>query len=504
MMENIVEKKSSTAIQGIWLGIANSSNMLVAILSSVVLSRYFDKIEYGTYKQIIFVYNTFLLIFQAGIPSVFSFFLPRYSMQKGKYIMKKLNMMLFSLGLLFSIFLFTFSDIISDMLNNTELADGLKIFAIFPLFTLPTLGIEGLYVALKNTKFIAIYQITTRMLMLCCIVLPIIFIDDASYKVALIGWGGASIISFFIALWAKIRPYKQILEEKVLGISKQILKYSLPIMGSSLVLLFFNSVNQFFISRYCGVEAFAEFSNGFIALPFVPIFIAPFRQLLVPIFSKASQHCKYNQAINTFNYGIVKISIILLPFIVFSIFFAKDIMIFLYGKHYASSAIYFQIMLIFHLCELFPFTVILSSIGRTDIQFKIDCTCTIFIYIINIILIIGFGITSPILIATIYVLINACMRYIIPYLWMHKLKELRSLLEKQTVKRVIVVAIHSLIAAVISSILYYYLLNRLFDIVLWRLSISCLIYVLLLIISSSLFNINYLDYLSVIRQNYRR
>ena len=87
---------------------------------------------------------------------------------------------------------------------------------------------------------------------------------------------------------------------------------------------------------------------------------------------------------------------------------------------------------------------------------------------------------------------------------MHKLKELRSLLEKQTVKRVIVVAIHSLIAAVISSILYYYLLNRLFDIVLWRLSISCLIYVLLLIISSSLFNINYLDYLSVIRQNYRR
>lgn len=501
---NMNQRGNNTALQGIWLGIANSSNMIVAILSSIVLSRYFDKVEYGTYKQIIFVYNTFLLIFQAGIPSVFSFFLPRYSMQEGKYIIRKLNMMLFSLGLLFSIFLFTFSDIISDILNNPELADGLKIFSIFPLFTLPTLGIEGLYVTLKNTKFIAIYQILTRVLMLCCIVLPIILIEGASYKFAIVGWGFASLISFFIALWAKIKPYKRIIEKEVLGVSKQILKYSLPIMGSSLVLLFFNSVNQIFISRYCGVETFAEFSNGFIALPFVPIFIAPFRQLLVPIFSKASQHCEYNEAINTFNSGIIKISVILLPFIVFSIFFAKDIMIFLYGKQYSSSAIYFQIMLIFHLFELFPFTVVLSSIGRTDIQFEIDCICTVFIYIINIVLIIGLGIASPVLIATIYVLINACMRYVIPYIWICKLKELRSLLEKQTVKRVIVVAIHSLIAAVISSILYYYLLNRLFDIVLWRLSISCLIYVLLLIISSSLFNINYLDYLSVIRQNYRR
>lgn len=503
MMENIVEKKSSTAIQGIWLGIANSSNMLVAILSSVVLSRYFDKIEYGTYKQIIFVYNTFLLIFQAGLPSVFSFFLPRYSMQEGKYIMRKLNLMLFSLGALFSIFLFTFSNIISDILNNPELADGLRIFSIFPLFTLPTLGIEGLYVAQKNTKFIAIYQILTRTLTLCCIITPIILMKDASYKVAIVGWGFASVISFFIALWAKIKPYKETIAEKVTGISKQILRYSLPIMGSSLVLLFFNSVNQIFISRYCGVESFAEFSNGFITLPFIPIFIAPFRQLLVPIFSKASLHHEYSVAVNTFNNGIGKISLILLPLIFFSIFFAKDIMVFLYGERYASSSIYFQIMLIFHLFELFPFTVVLSSIGRTDIQFKIDCICTALIYIINIVFI-GLGIVSPVLIAAIYILINASMRYIIPYLWMRRLKELGGLIKKNTMHRVILIAIHSLIAVIVPSILCHYFLNSIFDAVFWRLCISCLIFGILLITTSSIFNINYLDYLSIIRQNSRK
>lgn len=498
MMVNIARKNSSTAIQGIWLGIANCSNMIVAILSSVILSRFFDKVEYGTYKQIIFVYNTFLLIFQAGIPSVFSFFLPRYSMQEGKYIMRRLNLILFILGMLFSIFLFIFSDLIADILNNPELADGLKIFSIFPLFTLPTLGIEGLYVVLKNTKFIAVYQILTRTLMLCCIVLPIILIEGASYKLAILGWGGASLISFFIALWAKAKPYRHIVAEKIVGISKQILGYSLPIMGSSLVLLFFNSVNQIFISRYCGVESFAEFSNGFITLPFVPIFIAPFRQLLVPIFSKASQHSKYEDAIITFNNGIIKISIILLPLIVFSAFFAKDIMVFLYGEQYSSSSIYFQIMLVFHLFELFPFTVVLSSIGRTDMQFKIDIICTIFIYILNIVFV-CLHIISPILIAVIFVFINASMRYIIPYMWMAKRKELKKLLNKNTIRKVLLTAIHSIIAVGISSFICHYFIHNELNVFL-RLCIGCLIFGILLIITSPIFKINYLDYLSILRQ----
>lgn len=501
MKEGFAKKNNGTAVQGIWLGIANCSNMIVAILSSIVLSRYFDKIEYGTYKQIIFVYNTFLLIFQAGLPSVFSFFLPRYSIQEGKYIMRKLNMMLFILGLLFSIFLFVFSDLISDVLNNPELADGLKIFSIFPLFTLPTLGIEGLYVALKNTKFIAGYQILTRILMLCCIVLPIILIEGASYKLAILGWGFASVISFFIALWAKAKPYRHIIAEKIAGISKQILRYSLPIMGSSLVLLFFNSVNQIFISRYCGVESFAVFSNGFIALPFIPIFIAPFRQLLVPIFSKASQHSKYEDAIITFNNGIIKISIILLPLIVFSAFFAKDIMVFLYGEQYAPSTIYFQIMLVFHLFELFPFTVVLSSIGRTDIQFKIDIICTVFIYMLNIVFV-YLHIISPILITAIFVLINASMRYIIPYMWMAKRKELKKLLNKNTIRKVLLTAIHSIIAVSISSIICYYFIYNELNVFL-RLCIGCFIFGILLVITAPIFKINYLDYLSIIRRNRR-
>ena len=90
----MLNKSKSNFNQALWLSISYTCSMLVGIVSSMILSRYFDKVEYGTYRQIIFIYNTLLTIFQAGLPSVFTFFLPRYSKEEGKFIVKKLQKIL--------------------------------------------------------------------------------------------------------------------------------------------------------------------------------------------------------------------------------------------------------------------------------------------------------------------------------------------------------------------------------------------------------------------------
>ena len=195
-------QNKSSFNQALWLGISSVSSMLVSIVSAAILSRYFDKAEYGTYKQIIFVYTTLLTIFQAGLPSVFSYFLPKYPKEAGKYIVNKIIRILFGLGFLLSVTIFLTSGIVADFLNNPELERGLKLFSPFPLFTLPTLGLEGIYVVNKNTRFVAIYNTVTRLLMLLCIVLPVVFIKN-SYETAVFGWGLASIFAFIIAMCYK-------------------------------------------------------------------------------------------------------------------------------------------------------------------------------------------------------------------------------------------------------------------------------------------------------------
>src|SRR5665647_3020615 len=102
------------------------SSFALGIISAAILSRYFDKAEYGTYRQILYVYSTLLVIFSAGLPKVFAYFLPRFTLAQGKSIIWKISKLLFFLGLVFSIFLFCFSGIIADVLKNPELAVGLK------------------------------------------------------------------------------------------------------------------------------------------------------------------------------------------------------------------------------------------------------------------------------------------------------------------------------------------------------------------------------------------
>lgn len=474
--------------QAFWLSISSASSMLVGILSAVILSRYFDKVEYGTYKQIMFVYNTLLVVFQAGLPAVFTYFLPRYNHGEGKFIVKKINKLLFIFGMFFSITIFFSADYIAFLLNNAELAKGLKVFSIFPVFTLSTFGVEGIYTVNKNTKFVAIYNTVTRLLMLLCIVLPVILIKN-NYITAIYGWGVASFITFVIAIIAKNLPYKNGKAVVIPNITKEIFKYTLPITGSALVLILFNSVNQFYISRYYGTVEFANYSNGFITLPFVPIIIAPIRALLTPAFAKASKDGYYKDAFNLLYSGMQQVAILILPLIVFSFYFSKDIMVFLYGQSYAVSSDYFRIFLIFNVAEIFMFSGIISAIGKPHVYFVFSSLCTILIWSVDYILI-KYSQSTAFIIASVFVLFNVVMLYVLPYIYL-TVKQKFILVNKNTVSIFIRCLIHSSIVGFAVSILSLKFIPISTPIV--RLSIGVVVFYLLLLLSSRIVNINYIQ-----------
>ena len=462
--------------------------MLVGIVSSMILSRYFDKVEYGTYRQIIFIYNTLLTIFQAGLPSVFTFFLPRYSKEEGKFIVKKLQKILFALGACFSLSLFLGADIIANMFKNPNLADGLRIFSIFPLFTLPTLGIEGIYIVNKKTQYIAVYQTVTRILMLICIVVPVIFIKN-DYRYALIGWGIASFIAFIIAIIAKHNEYKNFDTVKIDNISSDIFKYSLPLMGSAIIMMLFNSCTQFFISRYYGTEAFAEFSNGYLTLPFVPMFISPVRSILTPIFSKASKEGNYDNALDTLYNGTKQIMTIMIPIIVFAFLFSKEIMVILYGKTYEMSSAYFRMMLCYNFLEMFAFSGVINAIGKTKLHLYINIICTALLFLTSYITV-KISIGNPYIVASLYVIFISAINYFIPGIYLHKWSI--DVVNKDIFSYMFKLLLHAIVSIVIAAIIVSYLS---ISSILAKITIALFTYMIIMLGSSGILKINYLNVL---------
>jgi O-antigen/teichoic acid export membrane protein len=372
------KQNNSNTSQVVWIGMGNLSSFGLSIISAVILARYLDKTEYGTYRQVLYVYNTLLVLFSAGLPRVFAYFLPRYNLAEGKDIVWKVSKLLFVCGFTFSLSLFLLSKPIAFVLNNSELELGLKYFSPIPMLLLPTLGIEGVFSVYKKATHIAIYNTLSRLVMLIMIVLPIILIE-ANYLYAIYGWIISSTFALIIAYFFMSIPFRGV-DSKSSALSfKEIFRYSLPIMTASIAGIAISSSDQFFISRYFGPEVFAEFANGFIQLPFVGMVVGATATVLMPLFSKmVYDKAEVKTIVELWQNALKKSAMIIYPLVILFIYFAEETITILFSSTYSNSAVYFQIALVVNFFNIVMFAPLLLSLGKIKFYSNLHIIFAIF------------------------------------------------------------------------------------------------------------------------------
>ena len=356
------QNNKSNFNQALWLGIGQLCTYAIAFFTAPILARYFDKLEYGTYKQILYVYASLQSLFIMGLPSVFAYFIPRIKTEQQKALINRLTLYFLLIGLCFSVVLYLCSDWIGQLLNNPELGVGLKLFSPFPLFTLPAIGVEGIYTALKKAKSIAFYHVFTKILMFLCIILPVM-VWHTGYREAIMGWGVASFITFLVAMYMKAHPYRGVSSESIPNMDKQVFSYSLPLTGAFIAGFFVNSADQFFISRYYGTEVFADFSNGCFSIPIVGMIAASVKGVLLPVFSKADAEGTIPQATQSYLNAVKNSAILVIPMLLFCMVFASDMVVALFGEKYHSSASFLQWYIVRDFLQVFTYFALLMAFG---------------------------------------------------------------------------------------------------------------------------------------------
>lgn len=378
-------RNNSNTMQALWVGIGNLASFAFTLISSAILSRYLDKADYGTYKQVMYVYNTLLMVFTLGLPKAYSYFLPKNDIKYGNSIVSKINSMFFVLGLSFSLILFFGADIIGIILNNNELPKAIRYFAIAPAFILPAMGIEGIMSVYRRTIINTLYIVATRLLMLLFVTLPVI-VYKAEANVAVIGFSMSSILSFIVALYVKKIPFRGIQGEKTSLSYKEILRFSVPLAVASFGGIAIKAADQFFISRYFGSEIFADFANGAIELPFVGMVLGATATVLLPVFTKqisSDDKDGRNQIAALWSRATEKSAMILYPLVTFCLVFATEIMVFLYGSQYEQSGVYFTIMLLVNFFTVAPYYPVIIAYGKTDYYARVHLIFAVLIWIVD-------------------------------------------------------------------------------------------------------------------------
>lgn len=363
--ESNIESCSNTR-QALWVAIGSLASICLSFVSAAILSRFLTKSDYGTYRQVIYVYSTLLAVFSVGLPRAISYFLPRVSLDEGRDLVNKITNVFYVMGGLFSLFLYSCAPLIARMLNNDELVTALRIFSPVPILMLPTLGIDSIYSTYRQTYISAIFAVISRASMLVCIVTPVVLFKGDS-SVALWGFVASSFIVYLVSLYLKRRPFRGYTYVKCKFTTRYIVKYSLPLMYAGFFSIAISATDQFFVSRYFGAKVFAEYFNGSMEIPLVGMIIGACSVVLAPLFSKYVDRSDdpHLEIIPLWNRVFWKTAMITYPIVAFFWFYADEIMNIIYGAQYSDSAIYFKISIIANIFTLIVYGPLLLSLGKT-------------------------------------------------------------------------------------------------------------------------------------------
>ncbi len=487
-IRNLFQNKSNTN-QAFWVGIGSLSTFALALLSTAILSRFLIKSEYGTYRQIIYVYNTLLVVFTAGLPRVFNYFLPRYTLEQGREIVMKISKVLLLAGFFFSLFLFLSSGLIAEALKNPELEKGLKIFSPVPMLLLPTLGIEGIFSTYKRTKYIALYNTLTRALMLVFIVSPVIFLEG-NYLSAIYGWIASSFIILIVAYFFKGIPFRGTKPEKSGLTLREVFQYSLPLVAASIAGIVFRAANQFYISRFFGPEVFAEFSNGFIEIPFVTMITGASSTVLMPIFSKIiHEEGDVSEIVTLWRSTLQKSAILIYPIVIYFMFYSKEFVTIVFSEVYSVSAIYFSIAMILNFFNIIVFAPLLLALGESRFYARLHLGLALVTWLVEYVVILIFN--SPVAVAISFVTIS--IGGIFVSIWFSAKTLNIKFFKLFPILRFLVVAFHSFISLFLVNTLFSYLLPHSGDLLF--VAVAGTAYLGVLMLSSRWFQINYLQIL---------
>ena len=354
---------TSNSRQAMWVAVGQFSAFAIGIISPMILSRYFSKGDYGTYKQVMYVYNTLLIVFTLGSPKAYSYFIPRVSLPESKDVIRKISRLFAILGLFLSLLLFCGASAIADLLHNPDLELAIKWFSPTPLLLLPVMGIEGILASYKKAKHIALFTLCMRVFTLLFTILPVITFNG-TYIHSIIGFDIASLLTCIFSYYLKYLPTRGIELQRATVSYKEIFAFSLPLLSASLWIMLFQSTNQFFISRYYGNEVFAEFSNGFMEFPIIPMVVNSVATILAPLFAGMAVKNKMSIG-DIWNSALNKTIKIIYPVTIYCILFSNIVMTCFYGKMYSTSGIFFSIKNIEGFFSVIPFYPILMALGKT-------------------------------------------------------------------------------------------------------------------------------------------
>lgn len=309
------------------------------------LGRKLSVETYGTYKQIMLFFWFAQVALNLGVDDSAYYFLRWNPKNFPLYSMNAMAFNLVATGLLWAL-MSIFAAEISQLLNNPELESYLPILGFLVLTTVSSMQIEGILIGMNRFNERLMMEVGVEVIKSLAIIASFYYFN--SIKAVLYILSAVMTLRLLVTLFI-INSYKKKESLRFREAPKHLmtqLRFGLP-LGISRILQNVLNMENFFISSYFSLAQFTYYSVGCFENPLVNAARTSMYEITNIEMIDAMKNDGPNKAILVWKNMSRKLFLIIIPFVVFMIFFAKEIIVFIFSDKYLPSVPFFMIFNIY-------------------------------------------------------------------------------------------------------------------------------------------------------------
>lgn len=366
---------------------------LLALVSSMLLSRFRTVEEYGTYSQMIITITLATSLFMLGLPNSTNYFLALAETKEERHHFLSVYYSFSTiLCMMIGAVLVAALPLIEGYFKNDTIHHFAFFLAIYPWAHISIVSVSNVMVVYgKTVKLMAINIATTAVSLLSVLLIRILNLTFTDYIIAFLA--GNVLIAVWI-YWIVNHLDGRLSFSMDRKWIRKILAYSIPIGLASVVGTFTVEIDKLMIGHLVDTEGLAYYSNAGKELP-LAIVSSALTAVLLPQMARKLKANDADGAVALWGEAVKLSYMIICFFAAACVAFAPQVMTFLYSEKYLPGVSVFRVYSLVLLLRCTYFGMALSSSGKTKLILWSSIASLVLNIILNYLLYLLLGFIGP-------------------------------------------------------------------------------------------------------------
>lgn len=386
-------KSRSMGKSALHLTIAKVITTLIALVSSMLLSRFRTLSEYGTYSQILIVISLATALFLLGLPSSTNYFLAlAETHEERQHFLSVYFSLNTTLCFLMGGVLAACVPLIAAYFGNELIRNFTYILVLLPWTKVIIGSISNILVVYGKTEKLTIFNIANTAVALAAVLLTkLLNWSFREYMLLFLLGEGVMMLWVYVMVWNLEKPLRISFDKRLIS---KIFKYSIPIGLAGLVGTLSVEIDKLMIGRFFDTEQLAIYTNAAKELP-LTIVATSLTAVLLPQMARMLKAEDIDGAVSLWG-DTIELSYIIICFCSTAlVVFAPQIMTILYSEKYLPGVSVFRVYSLVLLLRCTYFGLVLNSIGKTKFILYSSIVSLALNIVLNYVFYLLFGMVGP-------------------------------------------------------------------------------------------------------------